>query len=153
MAETLRSAEPAPLALDEPFEVIADVVRFEPPDLVLVKPVRLMTPDEEKRFVMFLEEASAQVGGVFSLSDLSAGVPRMSMSSALEMNSQLKGHVLRATAIVGASFQMRVFSEGIMRAARLLRFPVASVPVRFFPDEVVARAWFDEIRRASRPPA
>jgi len=153
MGEMSRSADLEPLALDAPFDIVSEVMRFEPPDIVVARWGRTLTRDEEMRVVAFLRDAGTQLGGLFTLSNLSASHASTSMSRSLELNRQIPVHAIRATAIIGASFQMRVFTEALVRAARLLRLEMANTPYRFVPDEDTARAWFDELRRASRPPA
>jgi hypothetical protein len=53
---------------------------------------------------------------------------------------------VRANALVGASFQLRVLGTMASRAAALLN-PANAIPLRFFDTEAEARAWFAEVRR------
>ncbi|MDC0749895.1 hypothetical protein [Polyangium mundeleinium] len=133
-------------SLDAPFDLIPGVARFEPPDIVSCRLVRELTTDEITRLFAFTNEAAARTGGLFSVTDASVPFARMSVSAALEFNRQFNPRMVRAAALVGASYRMRTLSETLVRAARLLKLEIASSPVRYFDDHASARAWFDELR-------
>ncbi|HVK66728.1 MAG TPA: hypothetical protein VM694_19725 [Polyangium sp.] len=108
-----------------------------------------MTADEIAYLFAFTTEAAARTGGLFSLTDASVPFPRMSVSAALEFNRRFNPRMIRAAAVVDASYRMRTLSETLVRAARLLRLEIASTPVRYFDDDVAARAWFDTLRQGA----
>lgn len=138
---------PSWYTLDAPFDVLPDVARFEPPDIIVFRPLRPLTAESGDQIVAFLREAGTRTGGLFSLSDVSEPVVQISMSAALALNRRIDAGMIRAAAVVGASYRMRIFSESLVRAARLLRLNVTSAPLRYFDDLPAARAWFDELRQ------
>ncbi|WP_170319755.1 STAS/SEC14 domain-containing protein [Polyangium spumosum] len=56
---------------------------------------------------------------------------------------------VRANAVVGASFHLRVLGIMVSRASALLN-PAHAVPIQFFDTESEARAWIDDLRRDLR---
>ncbi|MDI1448907.1 STAS/SEC14 domain-containing protein [Polyangium sp. 6x1] len=146
MADTPGFGDPGH-SLDVPFDLIPDIARFEPPDIIVFRLVREMTADEAERVFAFLKEAGPRMGGLFSMTDVSVHFARVSVSAALEFNRKFNPRMIRAAAVVGASYRMRTLSETLIRAARLLKLEIASAPVRYFDDHASARAWFDEVRQ------
>jgi len=146
-----RALDPAQVTLDAPFVIVPDIARFEPPDVVVFCPFRSMTVADVERVAVFARDLAERTGGIFTVSDATtSGVQlQYSLSAALEMNRQFNARQIRAAAAVGASFSMRTLSDTLMRAARLLKLEMASIPVRFFDDHASARAWFDELRNPS----
>ncbi|MDI1427917.1 STAS/SEC14 domain-containing protein [Polyangium sorediatum] len=136
-------------SLDAPIDLIPGVARFEPPDIVSFRLVRELTADEIKRVFAFTHEAAARTGGLFSMTDASVPFTRISVSAGLEFNRQFNPRMVRAAAVVGASYRMRMLSETLVRAARLLKLEIADAPVRYFDDDVAARAWFDTLRQGA----
>jgi hypothetical protein len=138
---------PSWYTLDTPFDVLPDFARFEPPDIVVFRPVRPLAAEDAEQLAAFLRDAASRTGGLFTATDVSVPVVQISMSANLEYNRQFDRSIIRAGALIGASYRMRIVSESLMRAARLLRLEIASSPIRYFDDLTAARAWFDELRQ------
>ncbi|UQA59494.1 hypothetical protein [Polyangium aurulentum] len=138
---------PSWFALDAPFDILPEIARFEPPDIVVFHPVRPLTAESAEQILAFMRDAASRTGGLFTASDVSGPVVQLSMSTSLEFNRRFDRSMIRAAAVIGASYRMRILAESLVRAARLLRLEVASSPIRYFDDLTTARAWFDEIRQ------
>ncbi|MDC3952334.1 hypothetical protein [Polyangium jinanense] len=146
MADTPTLWVPGHTSLDAPFDIVPELARFEPPDVLVFCPAREMTTADAGRIAGFAVDAARRAGGLFTVSDLSKSLGHMSISAAIEFNRQFDTSFMRAGAIVVASYRMRAISETLVRAARLLKLDVAKAPVRYFEDHASARAWFDELR-------
>lgn len=146
MADTPSLWVPGLTSLDAPFDIVPDIARFEPPDIISFRLAREMEAKEAERIIAFVREAAPKTGGLFSMTDASVPLPRVSINAAIAFNRQFNPRLLRAAAVVGASYSMRVLSETLVRAARLLKLEVAQSPVRYFDDADAARAWFAALR-------
>ncbi|MDC3952333.1 hypothetical protein [Polyangium jinanense] len=146
MADTPSLWVPGLTTLDTPFDIIPDIARFEPPDIISFRLAREINVEETARIMAFVREAVPQTGALFSMTDASVHLPRISIAAAVEFNRQFNPRLIRAAAVVAADYRMRVLSETLIRAARLLKLEVAKSPVRYFDDHASARAWFGELR-------
>ncbi|MDI3287129.1 STAS/SEC14 domain-containing protein [Polyangium sp. 15x6] len=146
MADTPSSWVPGLTSFDTPFDIIPDIAWFEPPDIIAFRLARDMAAEEAARIMAFVREAVPRTGALFSVTDAAVHLPRVSISAAIEFNRQFNPRLIRAAAVVGADYRMRMLSETLIRAARLLKLEVAKSPVRYFDDHAAARAWFAELR-------
>ncbi|MDC0741526.1 STAS/SEC14 domain-containing protein [Polyangium mundeleinium] len=122
-------------------------IRFEPPDLVLCRPTGVVTADDVRAGLAYLEKASKQVGhGVYYIADLTK-LTNYAPSMAVQGFKSFQAGTLRASAMFGANLYQRAVFDMILRATRLLGLEIGRIPIESFPDEASARAWIDELRR------
>jgi hypothetical protein len=127
-------------------DLIPSFAWFEPPDVYVAHPVRPPTAEESERVLAFLRERADRVGGLFAIVDLSEPVQVTNLKGTLEVNKHVPAGMIRATAIIHASFQNRIAVEAVLRAMRLLGLDTGRVPIRFLTDKAAALAWFDALR-------
>ncbi|MDI1482642.1 hypothetical protein [Polyangium sp. y55x31] len=138
---------PEHTTLDAPFDLVPEIARFEPPDIVVFSlGHRDLTDAEAAQIVAFTRDAAARTGGLFSVTDATVHLTRVNVGAALAFNRQFTPSIIRAAAVIGASYRMRTVSETLIRAARLLKLEIAKSPIRYFDDHASARAWFAELR-------
>ncbi|HVK68214.1 MAG TPA: hypothetical protein VM694_27335 [Polyangium sp.] len=124
----------------------AHPIRFEPPDLVLCRPVGYLSAADVRGVLDFSEKSATQLGSrIFYLGD-SARITGYAISTSLQIFNARPTQYLRGTAIFGENFQQRMQNSAVLRAARRLGLPMTRIPIETFPDETSARAWIDEIR-------
>ncbi|MDI1432581.1 STAS/SEC14 domain-containing protein [Polyangium sorediatum] len=122
-------------------------IRFDPPDIVLCRPTGVVTVDDVRAGIAYMEKASRQIGrGVYYIADLTR-LTRYAPSVAVQGFKGFRAGTLRASAMFGADLYQRAVAGMILRATRLLGLEIGRIPVESFPDEASARAWIDELRR------
>ncbi|TKD12320.1 STAS/SEC14 domain-containing protein [Polyangium fumosum] len=125
----------------------AHLIRFEPPDIVLCRPLGYISAADARGMLDFCEKSAAELGSrIFYLGD-SSRITGYAISTSLQIFNSRPTEYMRGTAIFGENFQQRVQNSAVLRAARRLGLPMARLPIETFPDEASARAWIDELRR------
>jgi hypothetical protein len=124
--------------------------RFEPPDLLYIRLAGILDEAEAIRGVEALVSSCARApnGGLVlaDLRDLTSITP----AARREAVQRSKSAVIRAAAMVGASFHVRVLVTLVRKGAQLVLG--RSYPLRFFNTEIEARQWL-VTQRAPEPAA
>lgn len=119
----------------------------EEPDVLIGHYIGEVTEADIRRMLAVQKEFSANRTHLFLVIDLHRVTNLTSearrAASAEPPDPSVPTH---GTAVVGASFHLRVMMTMFFRAAKLLG-RVSDFPVRFFDDMAPARRWFDERRR------
>ncbi len=123
-------------------------VRFEPPDLCIGTFVGDITPEDMAAMFDDLRRFSRGRPHVLTLADLTR-CGTLSAAARKAAADAGKGLPVRGAAVVGASFQMRMFATLMTRALNLFNGASDTYnPLRFFDTEAEARAWLAERRRS-----
>ncbi|MDI1478562.1 STAS/SEC14 domain-containing protein [Polyangium sp. y55x31] len=119
-------------------------VKFVAPDVVIVAFTSNIHTDEVLAITDTFRAVKEREGRLFAVTDLSAvtAVPRR-----VRMAGPRMVPAYDALAFVGANFALRVVTEMVMRATRVLA-PNLSFPCEFFDDQATALAWLHTQRRA-----
>ncbi|MDC3985765.1 STAS/SEC14 domain-containing protein [Polyangium jinanense] len=122
-------------------------IRFEPPDIVICRPIGAVTADDVRAGMAYLDRTSKRIGrGVIYLADLSE-LTRYAPEMVLQNFKSFPVGAMRASAMFGANPYQRAVTDMILRATRLLGLEIGRIPIASFPDEAAARAWVEELRR------
>lgn len=124
-------------------------IRFEPPDICHIEIVG--TPEGASAVAIMdaLDRFSQDKTAIFTLSNVarSGSFPPEARKLVAE---RMKNMPIRATAVFGANFNMRVLITLVFKVQALFRGEDRN-PTRFFSTEAEARAWIDQQRAALRP--
>lgn len=124
--------------------------RFEPPDVVHIRLVGILDKDEAVRVTREMVSIAARVpSGILVLADVRF-FQSMTSDARRDAVSVSKGAVVRAAAIVGASFSARVLLTLIRKGAQLMTGRY--YPMGFFDDELEGRRWLEEQRAPAQDP-
>lgn len=117
----------------------ASTLRIEPPNLCIVTYVGMLDVQVIEKMNAHLLDAARRICPLYLIVDLS----RVGTVTQLGRRQGAGGMLAlnpAATAVIGASFHMRVVVEMITKAAKLLNVGLEG-PVDFFASEKEARAW------------
>ncbi len=123
-------------------------VVFEPPDLLLSKPDKIITHEDNEVIWKFILSATANVERFYwiaNISELERLPPATKTANAASVIAKLHG-----LACVQGSFAQRTIIGISARAAKLLGYRRAESDVGFFDNESEARAWIESLRRQAR---
>lgn len=118
--------------------------RFEVPDVIVFRPIGDVSIDEMRQFLTELLKWPCPERGFFYLTDASR-MGHQSVQIATQLSSLTKD-VIRAKAIVGATFNHRVADDLMRRAMFRLYHSRPQSEAKHFGTEREARAWFDSLR-------
>ncbi|AKT42200.1 uncharacterized protein CMC5_064230 [Chondromyces crocatus] len=123
----------------------AHSIRFEAPDLVFLRVVGDVSPDQLTHLFAALRRLSSRAGGVCWLIDMThLGEMPLATRKAARWHG-LDGQ-LHATAMFGASLLQRAMATLTIHAGRLSNRGNGHHKTRFFTSESEARAWLDGVR-------
>jgi hypothetical protein len=130
------------------FRIGASTLRFESPSTCAVEYVGILDVDVIEQMNKALMDTSRRIHPLFLIVDLS----RTGTVTQLGRRQGAGGMLAlnpAATAVIVASFHMRVVVEMITKAAKLLNAGLKG-PVELFANEKDARAWITQLQKESR---
>ncbi|HRI64549.1 MAG TPA: hypothetical protein PK156_09920 [Polyangium sp.] len=123
-------------------------VVFEPPDLLLSKPNKIITQEDNDAIWKFIFHVTASVERFYwiaNISELERLPPATKTANAAGAIGKLHG-----LACVQGSFAQRTILGISARAAKLMGYRHAESDVGFFDNESEARAWIESLRQQAR---
>jgi hypothetical protein len=123
--------------------------RVEGSDLVLASFAGHFSAEEAAAALREVKRRAADLDRVFLIVDM-AGVTGVDPNARRAAAEEMTDFPLAGTAIIGASFQLKIVIHFIAGVGRLLHRQ--NRPYTFSADEAEARAWIDRVRRPSRAP-
>lgn len=116
-------------------------IRFEPPDLFSVSFVGPFTVEEAQTLVKTTLETCERVGSLLIAVDVSGFQSSGAKIREVFAKGAQSMYQIRAMAIWGASFPVRMAMMMVIRAGRALKEDVFKFPVEFLATEEDARKW------------
>lgn len=121
-------------------------LRLEPPDILALRVSGEVSKDDMSRLIEEMIRIAAERQRLFCLCD-SSKVTSVDADARKVAAALLPSIAVEAIAVFGMSFQIRVLTTLIIKAAALLSRANSSPPTVIFDTEAQARAWLDQRRR------